>query len=140
MSALEAMRNDYKDDEVILNELRTTPEKVIDFDRTWNGNYKFARCGDCSGPTLGHRMEKCREKDGVYAGDIVKRYEDKMRSCNKIREILNEYIDKKKELEEQRNFERTRALPAQTNLMIGRTEIPKWIGQEFDVWKKELEK
>ena len=24
--------------------------------------------------------------------------------------------------------------------MIGRTEIPKWIGQEFDVWKKELEK
>lgn len=24
--------------------------------------------------------------------------------------------------------------------MIGRTEIPKWIGQEFGVWKKELEK
>ena len=23
---------------------------------------------------------------------------------------------------------------------IGRTEIPKWIGQDFDVWKKELEK
>ena len=27
-----------------------------------------------------------------------------------------------------------------TSFMIGRTEIPKWIGQEFDVWKKELEK
>merc|ERR1712082_500101 len=24
--------------------------------------------------------------------------------------------------------------------MIGRTEIPKWIGQEFEVWKKEMEK
>ena len=23
--------------------------------------------------------------------------------------------------------------------MIGRTEIPRWIGQEFNVWKKELE-
>merc|ERR1711895_327389 len=24
--------------------------------------------------------------------------------------------------------------------MIGRTEIPKWSGQEFEVWKKEMEK
>ena len=24
--------------------------------------------------------------------------------------------------------------------MIGKTEIPKWIGHEFDVWKRELEK
>ena len=24
--------------------------------------------------------------------------------------------------------------------MIGRTEIPKWIGHDFEVWKKELEK
>merc|ERR1712121_226139 len=31
-------------------------------------------------------------------------------------------------------------LPAKTNLMIGRTEIPKWVGQQFEVWRKELEK
>ena len=31
-------------------------------------------------------------------------------------------------------------LPQKTSLMIGRTEIPKWIGQDFEVWKKELEK
>ena len=31
-------------------------------------------------------------------------------------------------------------MPAKTSLMIGRTEIPKLIGQEFDAWKKELEK
>ena len=24
--------------------------------------------------------------------------------------------------------------------MVGRTENPKWVGQDFDVWKKELEK
>ena len=39
-----------------------------------------------------------------------------------------------------RELEIAKAKPAQTNLMIGRTEIPRWIGQEFDVWKKELEK
>ena len=33
-----------------------------------------------------------------------------------------------------------KAMPAKTSLMIGRTEIPKWIGQEFEVWKKEMEK
>ncbi len=31
-------------------------------------------------------------------------------------------------------------MPAKTSLMIGRTEIPKWIGQEFEVRKKEMEK
>ena len=31
-------------------------------------------------------------------------------------------------------------MPQKTSLIIGRTDIPKWIGQEFDVWKKELEK
>merc|ERR1711881_5761 len=31
-------------------------------------------------------------------------------------------------------------MPAKTNLMVGRTEIPKWIGQEFEVWRKEIEK
>ena len=27
-----------------------------------------------------------------------------------------------------------------TSLKIGKTEILKWIGQEFEDWKKELEK
>ena len=31
-------------------------------------------------------------------------------------------------------------MPVKTSLIKGGTEIPKWIGQEFDVWKKELEK
>merc|ERR1712101_50644 len=39
-----------------------------------------------------------------------------------------------------RELELAKAMPAKTSLMIGRTEIPKWIGQVFDVWKKELEK
>ena len=31
-------------------------------------------------------------------------------------------------------------MPQKTSLMIRSTEIPKWIVQECDVWKKELEK
>ena len=96
---MEAMRNDYKSDEDILDELMKTPEAVIDFDRTWNGKYEFVRCGNCNGPMLGHREEKCREKDKVYTGDIVKRYENNMRSCVAMRNILIQYIHKQKKEE-----------------------------------------
>ena len=37
-----------------------------------------------------------------------------------------------------REAELAKGLPAKTRLMIGRTEISKWIGQDFDVWNKEL--
>merc|ERR1712177_2478 len=39
-----------------------------------------------------------------------------------------------------RELELAKAMPAKPSLMKGRTEIPKWIGQEFEVWKKEMEK
>ena len=94
---LQAMKNDYEDDEVILNVLKTNREKFIDFDRTWNGVWKFVRCGECGGPKLGHRIEKCSEKEGVYAGDVVKRYEDNIRSSAAIREILIQYVEKMQE-------------------------------------------
>ena len=58
---LEQMRKDYKDDSDIMNELTNSPEAVIDFDRTWNGKFEFVRCGECNGPMLGHRAEKCRK-------------------------------------------------------------------------------
>ena len=144
MSVMEAMRKDYKSDEDIFDELMKTPEAVIDFDRTWNGKYEYVRCGNCNGPMLGHREEKCRHKEGVYDEAIVKRYENNMRSCVQMRTILIQYINKKKKEEmdykQDRELELSKELPAKTSLMIGRTEIPKWIGQEFDVWKKELEK
>ena len=37
-------------------------------------------------------------------------------------------------------LELEKALPQRTNVMIGRTEIPKWSGQSYKVWKKEIEK
>ena len=49
------MLGNYKDDEEIKDELMKTPEAVTDFDRTWNGQYKFLRCGNCTGLMLGHR-------------------------------------------------------------------------------------
>ena len=91
---------------------------------------------------LGIRAEKCWKNNG-YNYAVVRKYETSMRSSVKIREILNTYMDtkKKKEMDykQDREVELAKSLPAKTSLMIGRTEIPKWIGQEFDVWKKELE-
>ena len=114
MMTLEMMRKDYKDDADIINELTNAPETVVDFDRTWNGRYEFVRCEECNGPVLGHRAEKCR----------------KVINANKMAEIP---------FKQDRELELARAIPAKTSLMIGRTEIPKWIGQEFEVWKKEME-
>ena len=102
------------------------------------------RCGNCNGPMLGHRGEKCRHKEGVYDEAIVKRYENNMRNFMQMRSIVIQYINEKKKQEmvykQTREVELAKELPAKTSLMIGRTEISKWIGQEFDVWKKELEK
>ena len=74
----------------------------------------------------------------------MNRYDKNMRSCVEMRATIIQYINKKKKEEmdykQDRELELSKELPAKTSLMIGRTEIPKWIGQEFDVWKKELEK
>ena len=67
-----------------------------------------------------------------------------MKSLVQMRATIIQYINKKKkedmDYKQDRELEIAKAKPAQTSLMIGRTEIPNWIGQEFDVWKKELEK
>lgn len=94
-TTLEAMRKDYKDDADIINELTNSPEAVIDFDRTWNGRYEFVRCGECNGPMLGHRAEKCRKNNG-YEEALVKKYETSLRSTLKIRQIVISYINKQK--------------------------------------------
>ena len=108
----------------------------MDFDRTWNGKYEFVRCGECNGPMLGHRAEKCRKNNG-YDDALVRKYETSLRSSLKIREILITYMNTQKKSEmdykQDRELELAKSLPAKTSLMIGRTEIPKWIGQEFDV-------
>ena len=78
------MRKDYKDDTDIINELTNTLEVVVDFDRTWNGKYEFVRCGECNGPMLGHRAEKCRKTDG-YDDAVVRKYETLMRSSVSLR-------------------------------------------------------
>ena len=71
---LETMRKDYKADEDIINELIKTLELVGDFDRTWNGKQEFVRCGDCNGPMLGHRAEKCRKNRDGYEETVVRKF------------------------------------------------------------------
>ena len=144
MMTLEMMRKDYKDDADIINELTNAAETVVDFDRTWNGKYEFVRCAECNGPILGHRAEKCRKANGGYDEALVKKFETSLRGTIVIREIIIKHINNQKIAEitfkQDRELELAKAMPAKTSLMIGRTEIPKWIGQEFEVWKKEMEK
>ena len=144
MTTLETMRKNYKADEDIIHELTKTPEYVVDFDRIWNGTHSFVRGREYNGPMLGHRAEKCRQNENGYDETVVKKYETQMRSTKKIREILSKFMDtqRKQEYRDKQNIEieLAKSMPQKTSLMIGRTEIPKWIGLEFDVWKKELEK
>ena len=138
--ALETMGKDYNNDDDIIDKLMKTPEVVVDFDRTWNGTYSFVRCGECNGPMLGHRAEKCRKNGDGYEETVVRRYEMQMRSAVKIRDILNNFMDAKRKQEidykQNREIELAKSLPAKTSFMIGTREIPKCIGQDFDVWKK----
>ena len=143
MMTLEMMRKDYKDDDNIINELTNAAETVVDFDRTWNGKYEFVRCAECNGPILGHRAEKCRKAYVGYEEALVKKFETSLRKTVTVREIIIKHINANKMAEitfkQDRELELAKAMPAKTSLMIGRTEIPKWIGQEFEVWKKEME-
>ena len=87
---------------------------------------------------LGHRVEKCRKNvDSSYDEIVVKKYEMQMRSTKKIREILNKFMDtqRKQEYRDKQNIEieLAKSRPQKTSLMIGRTEIPKWIGAKMGV-------
>ena len=144
MTTLEMMRKNYKDDADIINELTNGAETVLDFDRTWNGKYEFLRCAECNGPILGHRAEKCRQGGDGYDEALVKKFETSFRGNVKFREIVIKHINSQKAEEMifrlDKEAELAKAMPVKTNLMVGRTEIPKWIGQEFEVWRKEMEK
>ena len=144
MTTLEMMMKNYKDDADIINELTNAAETVLDFDRTWNGKYEFLKCAECNGPILGHRAEKCRKADGGYDEVLVRKFETTFRGNATFREIVIKHINNQKMAEINfrldRELEMAKAMPAKTNLMVGRTEIPKWIGQEFEVWRKEMEK
>ena len=53
--------------------------------------------------------------------------------------------EEKKDIEKriwiiQQQLELEKALPQKTNLMVGRTEIPKWSGQSYEIWKNEIER
>merc|ERR1712120_33444 len=117
---------------------------VLDFDRTWNGKYEFLRCGECNGPILGHRAEKCRQEGNGCDEALVKKLENSFRRNVKFRNIVLKHINSQK-VEDMvfrlnKEAEIAKQMPVKTNLMVGRTEIPKWIGQEFEVWRKEMAK
>ena len=111
---LETMRKDYKPDANIVNYLIKMLEDVVDFDRTWNGTYSFVRCGECNGPMLGHRAEKCRKLGGGYDEIVLKKFETNLKGAKKIREILNTYMDTKRK---EKDYYQNRAIELQKGLL-----------------------
>ena len=39
-----------------------------------------------------------------------------------------------------REIDLQKSLPQKTSLIIGRTEIQRWMGQDFEVWRNEIER
>merc|ERR1712101_99371 len=81
---------------------------------------------------------------GGYDEALVKKLENSFRVNVNFRNIVLKHINSQK-IEDMifrldKEAEIAKKMPAKTNLMVGRTEIPKWIGQEFEVWRKEIEK
>ena len=87
-----------KTDDEIRDKLGHDVENVLDIDRTWNGNYKFLHCGECGGPIIGHRAEKCRHGER-YDPIVVKGFEDKIRMIEGFRKIVKKYIQQEQEEE-----------------------------------------
>ena len=62
----------------------------------------------------------------------MRKFETTFRGNIKFREIVIKHINNQKMQEiifrQDRELEMAKATPAKTSLMVGRTEIPKWIG------------
>ena len=87
-------------DNEIVNELGLDVENVLDLDRTLNGKFEFLHCGECGGPLLGHRAEKCRQLNGVRYEDVLgKGFEDRLKAVDGFRKILKKHIEAEKEKE-----------------------------------------
>ena len=70
-------------------------EHGLDIDRTRNGKYTFHRCGDCKGPVIRHRPEKCISAVGLYDDKIVERFENNIMMIDGSSGIINKCIDRK---------------------------------------------
>ena len=92
--------NNYKGDDETVNKLGLDVENVLDLDRNLNRKFEFLHCGECGGPLLGHRAEKCRQRNGVRYKDIViKGFEDKLKAIDGFRKMLKKHIEVEQEKE-----------------------------------------
>ena len=130
ITKLDVIRKAYKSDDDIRNSLTIDPEDAFDFDRTWNGKYVWNYCGLCNRPKLGHREEKCQNSGEGYSREVVERFEKLVLNIEGVRKEIVKYVEKKDAEKRMwminQKLELEKALPHRTNVMIGRTEIPKW--------------
>ena len=94
---------------------------------------------------MGHREEKCRHISGGYSKEVVDRFKKILLDKEGVNQEIVKYVEKK-DIEKriwrilQQQLEMKKALPHKTNLMVGQTEIPKWSGQSYEVWKNEIDR
>ena len=127
----------------LMERLTNTPENGIYFDRTSNGNYTLIHCGNFNGPSPGYIPKRCGNKGKEYDKELVKKFDRSKMKSLKIRKIIDTYIDIQRKNEGNYRIEREaefrKQAPKRTNVLIERTEIPIWTGQDFEIWRNELE-
>ena len=86
--------------------------------------------------------EKCRHTSGDYSKEVVHRFEKILLEIDSVNQEIVMYLEKKDIKKRiwilQQQLEIEKAFPLKTNLMVGRTKIPKWSGQSYDIWKMKL--
>ena len=148
---LKEIVENYKNDDDLVAELETDLDNLLDFDRY--GRYEFVRCGNCGGPRLGHRQEKCRQLKEKYNQDLVKAFESKIKTIDDFRRTVKRYMEREEEKESKRKakeieaavgavlekFER-KDIANQTSQLIKARFPPIWSGQKFEHFRGEVEK
>ena len=131
-------------------------KNLLDFDL--NGKYQFSSCEDCNGPLLGHMKAKC-PKIG-YGDEDVKKFENYLKRIGGFKEALwardkknkeeNEKIKLKKEEIRASKFaeavrlalesKKNKTMPGTTTQLVKSRQPPLWSGQQFNIWRIEVER
>ena len=140
---LKVIRKSYESDDKIRYSLTIAPEEGHSFDRTWHGNFTWKYCGYCTEPRLGYRKEKCCHNGGEQTKRYAERFEKVIQNIDSVRKQISKYV-RKKESEKllwqvAQRLELENTLLQNTSVMVGRTEIPKWLGQSYDIWMNEID-
>ena len=116
-----------------------------------NRKYEFARCEGCFVPLLGPMEAKCTGKEGVrYRSDAVKSFEIWLKREPRFREMIELRRKKRDEIwlgqiaESVKvgveAIEKKGGPEEKTTQLVKPRFPPLWSGQEFEIWRIEVQK